>query len=84
MPTYLVAFVVSELKKVPTTNPNINVYVRPDAVASAALAADLAPKILAEIESFTGVKYALPKLDLVAIPDFYFGAMENWGLVTYR
>lgn len=84
MPTYLVAFIVSELQKVPTSNPNINVYVRPDAVPHAALAADLAPKILAELESFTGVPYALPKLDLVGIPDFYFGAMENWGLVTFR
>ncbi|KAJ1527772.1 hypothetical protein ONE63_007727 [Megalurothrips usitatus] len=84
MPTYLVAFIVSELKKVPTSDPRISLYVRPDAVADAAFAAEITPRILAELEDFTGVPYALPKLDLVGIPDFYFGAMENWGLCTFR
>lgn len=36
------------------------------------------------MENYTGIPYALDKLDQVAVPDFYFGAMENWGLITYR
>jgi len=36
------------------------------------------------MEDFTGVKFALPKIDHAAIPDFSAGAMENWGLITYK
>ncbi len=84
MPTYLVAFIVSELQKIPTSNPMINLYVRPEVVPQASFAAEITPKILDELQKFTGVPYAMRKLDLVGIPDFYFGAMENWGLCTFR
>lgn len=42
------------------------------------------PKALDYYEKFFDVKYPLPKQDMVAIPDFSAGAMENWGLITYR
>ena len=39
---------------------------------------------LAELESYYRLPYPLPKLDLIAVPEFPFGAMENWGAITFR
>ena len=40
--------------------------------------------VMAHYEEEFGIEYPLPKLDLIAIPDFVTGAMEQWGLITYR
>ena len=40
--------------------------------------------VMAHYETEFGLDYPLPKLDLIAIPDFVTGAMEQWGLITYR
>ena len=45
-------------------------------------ALDVSLKCLEYYEAKFGSKYPLPKLDLLAIPDFAAGAMENWGAVT--
>ncbi|XP_064645102.1 endoplasmic reticulum aminopeptidase 1-like isoform X1 [Lineus longissimus] len=88
MSTYLIAFVVCDFKHITnhTKNNNItvSVYAPPELIDQAHFALAAATKILDYYEHFFGVKYPLPKQDLIAIPDFAAGAMENWGLITYR
>ncbi len=48
------------------------------------IALEYAKKFLAFYENYFGIKYQMPKLDLIAVPDFSAGAMENWGAITFR
>ena len=62
----------------------VNVYVPDYQIEQAKYATEITPKILDFYEEFFQLQFPLPKLDLIGIPDFGAGAMENWGLVTYR
>lgn len=84
MPTYLVAFVISEFKPTNESEKFLNVWGRPEVVKHGKFAQDIGKALIDKLQNFTGIKYPLPKLDLVGIPDFSMGAMENWGLVTFR
>lgn len=83
MATYLVALYVGEF--VASSNKsNMTVYTHKDSIDQTEYIAAIAPKHLQVLEEYTGIPYMLPKMDLLAIPDFSFGAMENWGMNTYR
>ncbi|KAJ8921487.1 hypothetical protein NQ315_003105 [Exocentrus adspersus] len=89
MPTYLLALVVSDFtctSGASIGNTTYQVCSRNESAATRQLALDLGPQLLAALNNFTGYDYgvAMEKMDQVAIPDFAAGAMENWGLVTYR
>jgi len=87
MSTYLVACVVGEFDFVESTTKGgvlVRVYGSPGHSANGAFALRTATRCLDLYNEFFGLPYPLPKLDMVAIPEFAAGAMENWGLVTYR
>ncbi|KAM6119331.1 aminopeptidase N [Pterocles gutturalis] len=88
MSTYLVAFIVSQFTYVQDTSGNvlIRVWGRPEAIAAGqgAYALQVTGPILNFFERHYNTAYPLPKSDQVGLPDFNAGAMENWGLVTYR
>ncbi|CAL7945633.1 unnamed protein product [Xylocopa violacea] len=87
MSTYLVAFVVCDFKRVSELtkrNISVSVYAAEAMLPQAKYAVTTAARTMDYFESFFGVHYPLPKQDLIAIPDFAAGAMENWGLITYR
>ncbi|CAG0923780.1 unnamed protein product [Notodromas monacha] len=85
MSTYLVAFVVSQFEFVQSPlDSRVKVWTRPDMINRASFPAIEAAKVLQSFEEVFGINYALPKIDLIALTDFPYGAMENWGLVTFR
>eukprot|EP00929_Paragymnodinium_shiwhaense_P008960 TRINITY_DN112969_c0_g1_i1.p1 TRINITY_DN112969_c0_g1~~TRINITY_DN112969_c0_g1_i1.p1 ORF type:complete len:894 (-),score=232.14 TRINITY_DN112969_c0_g1_i1:141-2822(-) len=87
MSTYLLAFVVGEFDYIQASTANgvlVRVYTPPGRAGHAAFSLEAATKCLDLYDDFFGLPYPLPKLDMVAIPEFAAGAMENWGLVTYR
>ncbi|EPS37099.1 hypothetical protein H072_9309 [Dactylellina haptotyla CBS 200.50] len=86
MSTYLVAFIVGDLRYIETNEFRIpvRVYATPGSEHLGKFSLDLAARTLKFYEETFESPYPLPKMDMVAIPDFSAGAMENWGLVTYR
>ena len=88
MSSYLLAWVVGELQKKTAhtkSGVEVNIYATPaQASESLDFALDIATRGIEFFDEYFDTPYPLPKSDHVALPDFSSGAMENWGLVTYR
>ncbi|KAJ7382213.1 hypothetical protein OS493_036246 [Desmophyllum pertusum] len=87
MPTYLLAFVVCDFKhktEISKSGIKMTFYAPPDQIDQVDYAKSVGVKMLDYMEDYFNIKYPLPKADMIAIPDFAAGAMENWGLITYR
>ena len=86
MSTYLVAFLVGDFKcsKGKSDGTPIRVCATPDKIKLTKFALDEAKKTLHYYNEYFGIRYPMPKLDMIAIPDFEAGAMENFGCITYR
>lgn len=82
MSTYLVAWVIGEMDYI--EKERIRVYTPKGQQESGEFALDVGVRCLKYFEEYFGIEYQMDKLDMVAIPNFSAGAMENWGLVTYR
>ena len=86
MSTYLVYMGIGEFESISSDHNGINVSIVtvPGKKDQAEFALEATKKFLGFFEDYTGIKYPLPKLDMIAVPDFGMGAMENWGAITFR
>ncbi len=87
MSTYLLAFLIGEFEgitKKTSKGTTVGVWTTPGKKHQGQFALGVAVKVLEYYESYFDIPYPLPKADLIAIPDFESGAMENWGAITYR
>jgi alanyl aminopeptidase len=86
LPSYLVAILTGPWETVPVTGMSVpgRIVVPRGATALAGMAVQETPKLLAALERYFGRPYPYKKLDLVAVPEFWAGAMENAGAITFR
>ncbi|KAK3013476.1 hypothetical protein RJ639_009784 [Escallonia herrerae] len=87
MSTYLVAFVIGSFDHIEDTTTDgikVRAYCPVGKSEQGKFALDVAVKALDLYRNYFSMPYPLPKLDMVAVPEFPAGAMENYGLITYR
>ncbi|MCJ7632771.1 M1 family metallopeptidase, partial [Candidatus Bathyarchaeota archaeon] len=87
MSTYLLAFVIGDMSYVEAPahdGTQMRVWATRGKETQGQLALECATKLLGFLSEYFNIAFPLPKLDHVALPEFASGAMENWGIITYR
>ncbi len=86
MATYLFYLGIGRFEALrgPPGRVQITVFAPPGRSGSGQVALDYASRLLPAFERYFGIDYPLPKLDLVAVPQYAYGAMENWGAIVFR
>lgn len=89
MSSYLLAFIVSDLQSISNAATKLpgeilhRIWVRPNALEGARYALENSINALTALEDYVGFKFEMDKVDSAGVPQ-KGGAMENWGMVTYR
>ncbi len=85
MSTYLVFFGLGPFElTADQADPRVRIATLPGHRERGRFGLGLGRQALAHCENYFGIAYPLEKLDLIGVPDFAFGAMENWGAITFR
>jgi tricorn protease interacting factor F2/3 len=86
MSTYLLYFAVGRFDRAESSLAHVPVrtLTAPHRGASGTFGAESGARILTAYEEYYGIPYPLPKLDLLAVSEHGFGAMENWGAISFR
>jgi tricorn protease interacting factor F2/3 len=86
MSTYLLFFGVGDFEFIEdsSTRPLVRVATTPGKTKYGDFGLQMGRKALAFGEDYTGIEFPISKCDYIAVPDFAFGAMENWGAITFR
>jgi aminopeptidase N len=85
MPSYLVEFTAADMKSVSAEGSRVRqaVWAVSGREEEGRTALANSQQILADYDEYFGYPFPLPKLDSIAIPGGFNGAMENWGAITY-
>ncbi|MFH0891725.1 MAG: M1 family metallopeptidase [Candidatus Falkowbacteria bacterium] len=85
MSTYLLFFAFGHFDiLIDKIDPRFRAITVPGKIEYAKYALEFMRKSVQHCERYTGVAYPLPKLDIIGVPEFQFGAMENWGVLAHR
>lgn len=84
MSTHSLAWLVTRTAATVSEDGDVRTWTLPGSGGRTALAQRVAPLALQALADYTGIPYAVDKVDQVALPTHLLGASASWGLATYR